>query len=103
MDRFTGENQDRIWKHFQNNAAESFKGAIPRLNHLLKHIGRLAESGKPSVLNIGVGSGYFEWQAMLRGWHAHALDPDGDAVARLVAEGIMARQGRIENMPFEIA
>lgn len=103
MDNFTGASQDRIWKHFQNHAVESFEGAVPRLNYLLKQIGSLSKRAKPAVLNIGVGSGYFERQAMSYGWLIHALDPDGDAVTRLTSEGVTARQGRIENLPFESA
>lgn len=103
MANSAGENQDRIWKHFQNHAVDSFEGAIPRLNYLVKRIGRLAKPPKPAVLNIGVGNGYFERQAMLCDWHVHALDPDGDAVSRLSGEGVISRQGRIEQMPFDTA
>jgi SAM-dependent methyltransferase len=96
-------NQERIWKHFQNNAQESFEGAVPRLNYLVKHIGRLSRIAKPAVLDIGVGSGHFERQALARGWQAHALDPDGDALAKLAGEGIITHVGHVEKMPLESA
>ena len=103
MDNFTAANQEKIWKHFQNHAAESFEGAVPRLDHLIKQIARLSKSAQPVVLNIGVGSGHFERQALARGWAIHALDPDGDSLVRLAAEGVASHQGHIEKMPLESA
>jgi SAM-dependent methyltransferase len=103
MPEFTGENQERIWKHFQNDAPASFDAAVPRLNYLLKQIGHLSKHAKPTVLNIGVGSGYFERQALSSGWRVYALDPDGDTMARLAREGVAAHQGRIEKIPLESA
>jgi SAM-dependent methyltransferase len=96
-----GTNQELIWKHFQNRATDSFEGAAPRLNYLIKRIGRLSRVERPVVLNIGVGSGYLERQLLARGWRPHALDPDGEALAKLAADGVIAHTGCIEAMPLE--
>jgi SAM-dependent methyltransferase len=95
-----GKNQELIWKHFQNHATDSFEGAAPRLNYLIKRIARLSRVPKPVVLNIGVGSGHLERQAFARGWRPHALDPDGEALAKLAAAGVVAHAGYVEAMPL---
>jgi SAM-dependent methyltransferase len=91
--------QTRIWRHFQNAAPESFAAARPRLEWLLAEVARRAAGPTPDVLNIGIGDGYFELQAQARGWRIHSLDPDADAVARLVTARIDARVGLIECLP----
>src|SRR5262245_7662169 len=91
--------QTRIWRHFQNAAPESFVAARPRLNWLLSQVARRAAEPRPDVLNIGIGDGYFEEQALTRGWTIQSLDPDAEAVARLTAAGIDARVGLIEHLP----
>jgi SAM-dependent methyltransferase len=96
-----GKSQELIWKHFQNHATDSFEGAAPRLNYLIKRIGRLSHVAKPVVLNIGIGSGHLERQALARGWQPHALDPDGEALAKLAADGVVAHVGHVEAMPLE--
>ena len=60
---------------------------------------RRAGSTSPDVLNIGIGDGYFEHQALARGWRIQSLDPDAEAVSRLVAAGIDAQVGLIEQLP----
>jgi SAM-dependent methyltransferase len=93
--------QQKIWAHFQNAAPESFAAARPRLEFLLRQIARRTSGiEKPVVLNIGIGEGYFERQASRRGWQVESVDPDEQAVARLVAEGISARVGLIEQLPL---
>jgi len=91
--------QIRIWRHFQNAAPESFTAARPRLNWLLAEVARRATNARPDVLNIGIGDGYFEHQGLGRGWAIQSLDPDAEAVARLVDAGIDARVGMIEQLP----
>ncbi len=93
--------QTHIWRHFQNAAPESFAAARPRLAWLLAEVARRTQSNSPDVLNIGVGDGYFEREAQARGWHVQSLDPDADAVARLVQAGIDARVGLIEQLPHK--
>jgi len=91
--------QDRIWRHFQNRAVESFDAARPRLEFLVRQVARRA-AGTVRVLNIGTGSGHFERQALARGWEAHALDPDAAALERLSAAGVRTHVGRVERLPL---
>ena len=92
--------QRKIWRHFQNAAPESFAAAHPRLDYLLREIARRTDSQQPSVLNIGIGDGYFEREAKGCGWKITSLDPDSDAVQRLVDKGIAAQVGLIEQIPL---
>jgi SAM-dependent methyltransferase len=92
--------QQKIWKHFQNAAPESFAAAHPRLSFLIGQVARRAAGRSPSVLNIGIGDGFFERQARSRGWNVHSLDPDEQAANRLAAEGIAAQAGMIEKIPL---
>jgi SAM-dependent methyltransferase len=95
--------QERIWRHYQNLAPESFAAARPRLDFLVRRIARKAESPRARVLNIGIGSGYFERACRERGWSIHSLDPDTESCRRLAAEGIAAQVGTIESIPLEAA
>ena len=95
--------QHRIWAHFQNAAPQSFAGARPRLDFLVRQIARRSGRTQPIVLNIGIGDGHFERQAQRRGWQVASLDPDEQAVARLSAEGIAAQVGQIEQLPHSAA
>ncbi|WP_166826977.1 class I SAM-dependent methyltransferase [Thalassoroseus pseudoceratinae] len=92
--------QSRIWSHAQNVRPESFEPAVPRLRYLLRQVDRLAKSNHPTVLNIGLGNGYFEREAKRLGWEIVSLDPDAEALQRVANEGIRAVAGRIEQMPF---
>ena len=93
--------QQKIWKHFQNAAPESFAVAHPRLRFLIEQIARRSAGRAASVLNIGIGDGFFEREAAARGWKVHSLDPDEQAVSRLAAEGIAAQTGMIEKIPLK--
>jgi SAM-dependent methyltransferase len=92
--------QARIWAYFQGQGNSYFAQAWPRQNALVRAIARLA-GAKPHVLNIGVGDGFLEQRMHERGWIVSSLDPDRDAVSRLAANGIDARSGNIEQMPFD--
>jgi SAM-dependent methyltransferase len=92
--------QQKIWKHFQNAAPESFAASHPRLDFLIGQITKRASGSAPKVLNIGIGDGHFERQAQARGWEIQSLDPDEEAVNRLTAIGIMAQAGFIEKIPL---
>lgn len=95
--------QERIWDYFQGEGIANFDDAIPRLGHLVRRARRVVSSAHPSVLNIGVGNGWLERECQRLGWRASALDPSESAVRPLVDEGIDARTGYIEAMPFETA
>jgi SAM-dependent methyltransferase len=95
-------NQDPLWRHFQNNAAEIFRGADARLRHLASLAARRAPGG--CVLNVGIGAGQFERYGIERGLIVSSLDPDDDAVRALresLSLGDRARTGRIEAIPFD--
>ena len=93
-------NQDRIWSYIQNYAAESFSGAKPRLDFLVRQMNRKTVSPCPCVLNIGAGDGYLERVIQQRGWSSYALDPDESTIRRLIKEGIKGYRGYVEEMPF---
>ena len=91
-------NQDAIWDYFQNEAAESFAGSAKRLAYLAALI---PCPGK--VLNIGVGAGIFEAQAIARGLSVFSLDPSAKSIERLQQTyglGDRARVGYSQQIPF---
>jgi SAM-dependent methyltransferase len=92
--------QEKIWTHFQNNVPESFDAARPRLDFLVGQIRKLCPTERPVVLNIGVGSGYFERQAARQPWEVHSLDPDEQALAKLEAQNVHCHVGLIEKIPM---
>lgn len=92
--------QDKIWSHFQNIAPESFAAARPRLNYLLRRIRNLAAGRSPAVLNIGIGDGYLERQAIDLGWQIVSVDPDEKAVSRLSELGVQGMVGVAERLPL---
>ena len=53
--------QDRIWDAFQTGSAESFSQSRGRLAYLARRV-----RGSGRVLNIGVGGGQFEEEAVAR-------------------------------------
>ena len=90
--------QRAIWEHFQNERQDSFARSHPRLTFLIRQIAKRS-SANPSVLNIGVGDGYFDRQAKLAGWKIESVDPDERSVARLAADGVVAYVGGVEKLP----
>ncbi len=95
--------QNRVWRHFQNISPETFEGAKPRLNYIIREISRKKIAFMPRVLNIGAGNGYLEESAQQLGWDIYSLDPDGGTINRLTNKGIKGRIGYIEHMPFDDA
>ena len=90
--------QSRIWDYFQNEGADSFRGARPRLAYLADRIPRGAE-----VLDIGIGDGTFERLALARGLKVSVMDPDEQAIARARTElalGDRARTGIGQAIPW---
>jgi SAM-dependent methyltransferase len=90
--------QGAIWGHFQNERSDSFARSRPRLDFLMRQIAKRSAE-HPSVLNIGVGDGYFDRQAKRAGWKIESVDPDERSIARLAAEGITAYVGGVEKLP----
>jgi SAM-dependent methyltransferase len=84
-----------IWEYFQNDKVYLFAGSMPRFKYLIK------AAGKPrgTLLNIGCGDGAVERIAQKKGWTVVSVDPDKPSVDKLVADGIDARTGLIEQLP----
>lgn len=95
--------QHRIWDHFQAGRVDSFdhaRGRYAAMRRLLR--GRVPRAGG-RVLNIGIGPGRLERLLRADGLQVSALDPSAGAVAALAADGIDARTGYAQAMPFEAA
>jgi len=90
--------QDLIWDHFQNEGVAAFDGAKPRLEFLVRRLCR-----GERVLNIGVGSGYFEHIAKKSEIDVWSLDPSDraiDNIRTVLGLGDHAQVGYGEDMPF---
>jgi SAM-dependent methyltransferase len=94
-------NQNKVWRHFQNISPETFEGARPRLDWIIKAISKKTHTQIPRVLNIGAGNGYLEEIARRNGWDSYSLDPDTDTIKRLNEKGVKGQVGYIERMPFD--
>src|SRR5436853_6219956 len=95
-------NQERIWRHFQNDAPEVFQQAAGRIKFLVRRLTQRVKTGA-AVLNVGVGSGLFEELAIRAGMNVYSLDPDAESIARLNLLPEMkggARVGCLESIPF---
>lgn len=91
--------QDRIWRHYQIQAKDTFDLSYPRLRFLAK---RCLPGTR--VLNIGVGSGYLDKLLAARGVEVYSLDPCGESVCRLRIElnmGERVKQGYSQDIPFD--
>lgn len=94
--------QHRIWDHFQTTRVDSFDHARGRYAAMAAEVRRRSR-GSVRVLNIGIGSGGLERMLRKSELQVASLDPSAEAVERLAREGIEARQGRAEQMPFDAA
>ena len=93
-------NQEKIWDYFQVEAVDNFDDSVPRLNYLFKQALRLSQGRKIRVLNIGVGNGWLERRCAEQGFETHALDPSAVTIEALSSEGIAARVGTIDELPY---
>lgn len=94
----TKSDQEAIWDYHQNEGIASFDGAKSRLRFLVKEIAEAKD-----VLNIGIGSGYFEVEAQRNGMRVFSLDPSKRAVESLrerLQLGDRAQVGYSQQMPF---
>jgi SAM-dependent methyltransferase len=91
--------QSKIWSHFQDPANDGFREAGARYRTLVGLAERHVPRGR--ALNLGIGGGGVERRFLSHGWSVASLDPDANAVDRLRVEGIDARQGYAQTMPFE--
>jgi SAM-dependent methyltransferase len=94
--------QDKIWSYFQNEAPEALCNSEGRLKYLALQVKRRTKSGA-KVLNVGLGAGLFEEQAIKLGLDVYSLDPDSEAIARLLSRPQMkgrAEVGSLQSIPF---
>jgi SAM-dependent methyltransferase len=93
--------QDKIWEYFQGEGIDNFNSAKYRLYSLFSQVKKYKNKSKISILNIGVGSGYFEKLCIESGWEIHSLDIDKNIKDRLTKKGIKVHIGTIELIPLE--
>jgi SAM-dependent methyltransferase len=90
--------QDRIWDFFQNDLSHTFIGSRSRLAHLANKV-----RGVGPVLNIGVGGGQFEMEAIARQIDVYSLDPSERSIEALrqhLGLGEKAKVGYGQSIPF---
>lgn len=95
--------QDKIWDHFQTTRVDAFDHARGRYAALVRAALRRSRGRPGKVLNIGIGAGAVERLLQRQGWKVAALDPSSEAVAALSRDGIDARCGYGQDMPFDAA
>jgi SAM-dependent methyltransferase len=91
--------QDLIWDFFQNEAPETFRGSLPRLEYLVRRVSR-----EGRVLNIGAGTGLFEELALEKGLDVYSLDPNERIVSAIRSRLEMKEKavvGYVQDIPFE--
>lgn len=93
-------NQEKLWDYFQGESLEVFSDSISRLNFLINKADKLYRE-KPTTLNIGIGNGWLERECKKRGWESYSLDPSEVAVKQLSSDGLKAKVGYIEAIPYD--
>lgn len=94
------QDQRFLWSHFQNRQPQVFHAARARLDFLVRQIDKRHRGSPVSVLNIGIGDGYFERAARSKGWNVHSLDPDAESCRRLLSSDILACAGSVDAIPL---
>jgi len=90
--------QELIWEYYQSEMPESFSASRGRLAFLASKV-----KAKGKVLNIGVGGGIFEEEAIKRNLDVFSLDPSESTIKILCKRlgiGDKAVVGYSQNMPF---
>lgn len=95
--------QHRIWEHFQTTRVDSFDHARGRYVAMARQVQRCSGGRVGRVLNVGIGAGVLERLLLQRGHRVASLDPGQQAVAMLAQEGVDARCGYAQQMPFDDA
>lgn len=93
----TGE-QRAIWDHFQTDGVAAFAGSYARLAHLARRLPRGSR-----VLDVGIGNGMFEEEALSRGHEVWCVDPSAEAIAAVRSRlglGERAVVGFSQELPF---
>ena len=92
--------QEKIWGYFQGEGVGVFADSARRLDYLFRRAERIAGGRTLKILDIGVGNGWLERRCLGRGWETCALDPNEEAIGRLIKEGVRGKTGYIEEIPF---
>ncbi|NLI09598.1 MAG: class I SAM-dependent methyltransferase [Elusimicrobia bacterium] len=93
--------QDNLWENYQTDfdLLKTFKSS-KRYDFILSQI-----KGGSSVLNIGIGEGYFEKKCLEKGINIFSIDPSEKSIERLKKElnisSDLFKNGKIENIPFD--
>ena len=98
MSRVQRLSQDVIWDCSQNEGIECFVGRLARLRCIAR---RLEPNAR--VLNIGIGAGFFEKEALARSIEVHSLDPKARAVQQvkeLLGGAGRAKVGYCQEIPW---
>jgi ubiquinone/menaquinone biosynthesis C-methylase UbiE len=88
---------------FRRNPRSPDSRGFPQSDFLLREINELAPvpSKGARVLEIGCGDGArLGWLREQRGFECYGVDPSAQAVAAAQGQGIAARQGTAEQLPF---
>ena len=90
--------QDVIWDYFQNEGIERFAGSLARLRFIARRF-----EPDTKVLNIGIGAGFFEKEALSRSIKVHSLDPNARAVEQIkdqLGNAGCAKVGYCQEIPW---
>ena len=90
--------QDLIWDYFQNEGIERFAGSFARLRFIARRF-----EPNTRVLNIGIGAGFFEKEALSRSIKVHSLDPNARAVEQIkdqLGDAGCAKVGYCQEIPW---
>jgi len=93
--------QNKIWEYFQGEGIDNFNSAKYRLYFLFSQVKKYNNKSNISILNIGVGSGYFEELCIEAGWDIHSLDIDKNVKDRLNKKGVKVHIGTIGLIPLD--
>ena len=98
MSRQQRLSQDVIWDYFQNEGIERFAGSLARLRFIARRF-----EPNTRVLNIGIGAGFFEKEALARSIEVHSWDPNACAVQQVkeqLEEAGRAKVGYFQETPW---
>ncbi|CAM8408054.1 SmtA SAM-dependent methyltransferases [Candidatus Methylopumilus universalis] len=98
MKKISQKESDKLWDYYQNEGVDSFESGYSRLKFLAR---KCKKGGR--VLNIGIGSGYFESLLIKQGVNVYSIDPSKKTVQKLSRKLGMHRKvkiGHCHNIPF---
>lgn len=78
MKKISQDESDKLWDYYQNEGVDSFESGYARLNFLAKKCKKGSR-----ILNIGIGSGYFETLLIKQGFNIYSIDPSKKTVQKI--------------------